>query len=797
VDLLVAWFLFAAVAVAVSLGHGLLIERASGTTVPGVLLAPLGLAGVICTGQLTTWFDGTAELTVPLILLVAVAGLALGARRLRRARPDGWLLAAALGVFAVYAAPTVLGGSPTLAGYGVLGDTVIHLVGADALLEYGRDFSGLAPSSYRAILDGYYGANAYPSGGAVVVGALTRLVGQDPAATFQPFLALLMTMMALCLAHLARVAGASLRGAGIIAFVAAQPALVYGFALQGSLKELGTAFSVALVAASFPVFISAIDADRTSAAAARATLPLSISAAAMIGIVGIAAGVWLAPLALVGFVVSARLLRRARVVLGAAMAFGAVSVALCFQAIADLATYVDVAGGVVTSQNESGNLLGPLRTEQLLGVWISDDYRSPPIPDSWAENATRPLMWVVAIAASWGALMLIRRRKLWPLAYVAVSALACVYIVRSGSPWADGKALMIFSPAVLFSALLGARAMQVRTNAIVVALLIAGGVLWSNALAYHAVSSTPQERFDELATAGDRVAGLGPTLAPEFEEFAKHFLRDGAPEVPADAWRSQDTRLRHGAVPVFGYSNDIDEFRFADISRYRSLVLRRGPEQSRPPSTFRRVWQGEHYEVWRRVRTDVVAHLSVGRRNAADGIPSCEDVRALAHRGRTLRYVPRPRTVRVSPTRDAAARGVFLPDPADPDVLRTIGPMIVEGRMPELPERPYEMWLEGSFGRAVKVSVDGRETGRISYALNSTPADEPVGDVPSGASAGDRLIMTRACGSMRAGDAGTNRKLGPLSFVPRDALALPIRTLPAAEAADLCGRRVDWVEAVR
>ena len=43
-SLLLAWIVFPLVLVALSLGCGLLVERAAGLTLPGALLLPLGLA---------------------------------------------------------------------------------------------------------------------------------------------------------------------------------------------------------------------------------------------------------------------------------------------------------------------------------------------------------------------------------------------------------------------------------------------------------------------------------------------------------------------------------------------------------------------------------------------------------------------------------------------------------------------------------------------------------------------------------------------------------------------------------
>ncbi len=55
--LLVSWLVFPLVLGGVSLGCGLLLERASGARLPAALLLPSGVAVVIVVGQLTTLAD--------------------------------------------------------------------------------------------------------------------------------------------------------------------------------------------------------------------------------------------------------------------------------------------------------------------------------------------------------------------------------------------------------------------------------------------------------------------------------------------------------------------------------------------------------------------------------------------------------------------------------------------------------------------------------------------------------------------------------------------------------------------
>src|SRR6476661_2745006 len=149
-DLIASWVLFPLVLGLVFLGCGLLAERLSGREIPGALLIPLGFAVVIAAGELTTSTDATAELTTPLVAGLAVAGFGL-TWPLRRLRRVSWPLAAAgAGVFAVFAAPVVLSGQATFAGYIKLDDTATWFALTDRIMQHGHSLAGLAPSSYEA-----------------------------------------------------------------------------------------------------------------------------------------------------------------------------------------------------------------------------------------------------------------------------------------------------------------------------------------------------------------------------------------------------------------------------------------------------------------------------------------------------------------------------------------------------------------------------------------------------------------------------------------------------------------------
>src|SRR5947209_9119146 len=237
--LLACWLLFPLVLGLLSVGCGLLLERVADARLPGTLLAPAGLAVIIVVTAFATMTDATAELAVPAVVALAVAGFALSLPW-RERRLDRWALAAVAAAFAVYAAPIVLSGQATFAGYITLDDTATWLAMTDRVMEHGRSMAGLAPSSYEATLANYLAVGS-PVGSNLPLGLGGKLVGQDIAWLFQPYLAFLGAMLALGAYELAARLVASRALRAFCAFVASQPALLYAYSLWSGIKEMAAA----------------------------------------------------------------------------------------------------------------------------------------------------------------------------------------------------------------------------------------------------------------------------------------------------------------------------------------------------------------------------------------------------------------------------------------------------------------------------------------------------------------------------------------------------------------------------
>jgi hypothetical protein len=587
VTLIICWIVFPAVMAALSLGCGLLVERAARTRLPVELLVPTGFAAIVGISLFATLSATTARLALPAVLALAVVGLAAALPPSAR-RIDPWAVAAALGVFAVFAAPVVLSGDATFAGYVKLDDTATFLALTDRAMEHGRSLEGLEPSSYEATLA--VNLPFYPLGSLLPLGIGASIVGQDGAWVFQPYLAFLAALLALSLYRLAALVVASRPACTIAAFLAAQAALLYGYSLWGGIKEVAAAALVALAAA----LAGGTLGTRNSAFA---LVPLGVAAAALVGVLSIGALLWLVPpLAVVGFTI---LRRRGGLRPVALLAVGA---ALLVPSLA--VARVMLGEGVLSSvrdEAELGNLLAALSPVQVLGIWPSGDFRLRPE----RMDVTYVLNAVLAISAAAGLLFAAARRA-WELPiYVAgVLGAAVVYAVLS-SPWIEAKAFAIASPAVVLSAtvaalsLLGTR----RTEGVVLLGVLALGIGWTNVLAFGDVTLAPRQQLAELESIADRFDGEGPALMTEYQPYGvRHFLRELDAEGASEL-RRRLVPLRNGStVPKAGFA-DLAAFRPDALLTYRTLVLRRTPVGSRPPDPYRLVWQRRFYEVWQRPET--------------------------------------------------------------------------------------------------------------------------------------------------------------------------------------------------
>jgi hypothetical protein len=395
----------------------------------------------------------------------------------------------------------------------------------------------------------------------------------------------------------------------------------------------------------------------------------------------------------------------------------------------------------------------------------------------------------------------------WTVWLYLVSGLVGIALVSTrGSPWVQGKAIAIASPAALFACLVGAalllearpasreREAEHRTGALaagrpigLVALVaVCGGVLWSNVTAYHHVTLAPYAQFRELQHIGDQFAGQGPTLLNEYQPYgARHFLRSTDAESPSEL-RRRSIPLRSGAlVPKAGYA-DLDQFQLSALLIYRTIVIRTSPVASRPPQPYRLVYAGTWYQVWQRpVKPSRQLLSSIPLGNAVDpaGVPSCGAVVGLAHSA-----PPGGLLVAASAERPQVT-SVPSPLPEGDTVSSFVAP--VAGR--------YQVWLGGSFFRRLRVRIGSVQTASVHEQLNEGGEWTPLGSARVGPgrhrvtlSYGDATLYP---GSGGPGGAGPFFPVGPLAVV-RARPPAPLTYVSPSAARSLCGHRWDWIQSL-
>ncbi|MDP2709991.1 MAG: hypothetical protein Q8O56_02110 [Solirubrobacteraceae bacterium] len=807
-DLLAAWLLYPLALAVLCLGLGLLVERAADWRLPGALLLPVGFAALLALARIVTADRVTVPFALAIVALLAAAGLVLGFARLRRLRPDPWLALAALGVFAVFGAPVFLSGTPTLAGYLALPDTGHQLALAQLYAERGPDWPSLGEgSTYEGVAP--YVLGHYPVAPQALLGITAPLGILDLAWLYQPLLTF--TAVMLCLALAALVARLVRRRwlTALVAFAAAQPALVVGFALQGSIKELTF---VAVLACAVALAAAAIGERRPG----RSLIALTVPAAAGLGALGPAALAFLCvPGAAVLAVWALRIVReRSRRELGWLLAALAVAAVISLPVLISLGTQISVnqatldAGVDRGTGGDLGNLAGPLYRQQALGIWFSGDYRYRSL-DTTTRTAQDILMLIAAALALLGLVWAARRRAVGPLLLAAI-VVPSIYLLHRGAAYADAKVLMIVSPAILLLAMLGAASLwsgRWRVLSLAASGLLLGGVLGSNALAYHDVSLAPYDRYEELRTLDERLAGRGPALLNEYDEFAKHFLSSvpaynepetdhpyrGAPYEP-DA--QHDPKRR----PSVKTPLDMDDLPLRYVERFEHIILRRSPVASRPPASYRRVWSGTHYELWRRGSAPrLLGHAPLGRdllRPSAE--ISARTARAAARRARQ-------RGGRIAYVERAAMPTFFIsrhPRPARwagfgdfPDALVTDGPAGIDAPIRIPRSGRYHVWVEGSFSRRIRVQIDRRDIGHTPRGLNNPGAYVLIATVDL--ARGTRGVQVfQGGGDLRPGNGGYRsslRHIGPIVFEPVGNDARRVRVIDADDWRRLVGLRSDWL----
>jgi hypothetical protein len=796
--------LFPLVLLVLSTGNGLLVRRLAGeNSLPGALVVPVGFALLVATCAFVTYISWLAPAAGYIALALALLGFVLQARAgsVRMPRPQGipWAALAALVAFVAIGAPTLLTGTPTWTGYSRIIDIGFQMDFSQYLAEAGRAATSFN-SSYHANAEKLVSIG-YPGGGQATLGSVAALIHTNVAWCYQMYHAFAAAAGALAiyalLGHVNK--NRPLRALG--AAVAIQPNVLYGYALEGGIKELTTATMLMICAA---VLAERLPGEGDS----RSLVPAAVALSGSIAAFSIGVAPWLGIVLAGLFVASLIGGHRARTLLRWAQ-LTVLTVLISLPGVISAATQLSgIAGHAIggTVELGLGNLSAPVPDWSAAGVWLTGDYRFPLVHVTGTHILD---VFMIALAAIGILFALVRRR--WVFVLLGVSApIAIAYYIAHTSAWLQFKAFTITGVMVLTLAFAGAAALHglKRRGAAqlgwLLAAVIAGGVLYGNALIYHDTTIAPAARYYELAALGKRYAGQGPTLFPAFDEYAEYFLREERSSTFVQPAYDEFGLLPHILAPgTIGFAFTLNQFQMSYLQKFRLIVTPRGPMTVRAPSNWDLVQQTRYFDIWRRERpaADVYVHYPLSglphERTATFCNGLQKSLRA-AGPGATVSYVVAPAAVDVIP-----AAGVH-PDYWKPEgnelVAYGAGSDRVTFTLPHAAD--YDLWIEGTIGRPIKFIIDGHKVGTVAYEERYPTQFLHIGSRMLAAGR-HTLVIERGGGSLHPGSGDDvdpdTRGLGPIVLLARGSQSYQLHVASAAAAARVCSAPLgyEWMEVLK
>ncbi|MCA1682742.1 MAG: hypothetical protein LC685_01885, partial [Actinobacteria bacterium] len=309
----------------------------------------------------------------------------------------------------------------------------------------------------------------------------------------------------------------------------------------------------------------------------------------------------------------------------------------------------------------------------------------------------------------------------------------------------------------------------------------------------------------------DRLAGKGPVLFNEYDEFAKYFLRDARPysqpEWPhgyrIDPVSKQLTLFDPAHRPSLKTPLDLDDLTLKYVESIPYLIVRRSPVSSRPPANFRLVRRGAYYDLWQRgSRPRVLRHEALG--------PDILHPAARVDRAAARALGRRAQRLGGRIAFSARARpGIVLPTKVEhqwpayslyPGAVVTAFPSRVTGPVQIARSGRYHLWLEGSFARSLNVAVDGRRVAQTTEGLNNPGAYEALATLQLTRGVHTIEVSQGIGDGKLPGNGGYRsslRHIGPVVLNPVANEGGAVSVIAARDWRRLAGRQLDWLEIVK
>ncbi len=581
-----------AVVCLLSLVSGRAVWRLAGFRGWSPLAPAIGFAGLLIAASIAIRLPGHAMTARVVLGALALLSVAVVLRTRPAPVPIGDVAPPAILVLLLCLLPFAANGRVGILGVLDNGDLSGHLVLADALR------TGPPPAHL------FFGAG-YPSGPHSLAATLTAF-GTEVDTSFTALLLAVPVLTAT--AALAALPDLSRGWRTAVAVLAGLPYLGAAYLVQASFKEP----ILALFVLAFTLMLREL----------RGTLG---ERARGIGLAGVLAGgtvvtytvaglVWPAAIGAVCAIValvrrrrlpSLRATRAVAIPLGLLIAVLLVAAVPLLDRIGSvLDPIVDVAQGAAVG----GNILRPISPFQVLGVWLSDNFRVHP---EYVEVIAGVTIILAAYAVVWWA----RLREVAVLA--ALAACLAIYLQARyfTTPYYDAKALVVAAPLTLLligralvaglprlSALRERRAARLPTlarAALAAAFLVA--CLLSTSLALLGARVLPSEHYDELATLRPLVEGRA-TLFIGQDDYVFWGLRGARLSAVVGYVGNAQVPFMHRPEKRFvqGTPVDFDSFDRGNLDRFEYIVAPRGDYLGAPAANWHRVRETSSFVLWRR-----------------------------------------------------------------------------------------------------------------------------------------------------------------------------------------------------
>ena len=785
-----AYLFFPLIAIVLTFGVGLLVKWITRTKITPSLLPAIGVAASIALVSPLYALGLGAQTAFIFLAFVAIAGFITGRSQLSQLRFSTATLVA-LATYLIYISPVLFTGKATFAGYNLLNDTSIHFILVDYLSDHGSRIVALEPSSFSSAVAGYVGTS-YPLGSHVLLATLRFPLQTDVAWIYQSFLAFLMSLAALALFSLARSAGMSKLIAASAAIIASIAYLSFSFAMQGSIKE------ITLIAAAAVVARYIVTANRPLGYVA----VLSFLCAAAFQVHSVGAVIWIASLVLLIAAYSWRRIRWLRTPSSRQWSLGDITKGLALFTLVfslaaipeliNLPSFFKSAQTTLTAVVEKGNLPGSIDPFEMFGIWFNGDYRF--------TTAIKPLAYIlvtiVFFLAMYGASRALTEREPGVLFLSVPPVVSLATLFLRASPWAEAKLLALASTGLIFLSIYGIVQLWKHYRpifAVVPAVILILGVTISDYLVYKGAYLAPSARLKELKHIDREFSNNDVLLINEFEEYAKHFIRGSRVIHPYENWNPTHVGLliEQGTL---GRNFDLDDYHLSYLSNHPLILQRKSPIESRPPSNYEAVYKGRYYVLWRKTSGQVpLSRIKLGEAESPTSTVSCKEFKTLV---KSVDSNVDEVVVAIRPSNYIVAFDKSLLPHAwkeealfDQFLFDTPGPGKIKGFVTTEPGE-YRIWLRGSFGREIDVSIDGKKL-KPAQLLQGPRQSAFLGSLRLSSGRHSYVIEKKRASLYKPGDSYPGA-IGSLILEPVGKTR--IAHVPISKAERFCNRSLDWIE---